>query len=191
MEAVRRRCGIAVIAVALVLVAASCGSDAHVAVPATASATAAGSSTPQAAASSAPAGTANGSTSSTAMPGSGSSTTTAAAATIDPALGADVATAVADLASRLGVDPATITTVSAALVSWSNSALGCPQPGMSYAQVPVDGAEIVLSSAGARYSYHMGGTTSPFLCEPAPGHSTSVPPLTTPPGLTTATTDGG
>lgn len=74
--------------------------------------------------------------------------------------------AVADLSGRLGVDASDITVVGAELVEWSDASLGCPQPGMVYAQVPTDGSLIRLSAGGTEYRYHTGGTTyTPFLCE--------------------------
>ena len=75
--------------------------------------------------------------------------------------------AVADLAGRLGVDPSTIVTVSARDVTWPDSSAGCPQPGMMYTQVQVDGAEIILESAGISYRYTLGGTRGAALCENA------------------------
>ena len=70
----------------------------------------------------------------------------------------------ADLAARLGVDAASITVVTAEAVTWPDGSLGCPQPGMSYTQVMVDGARIVLAVGGEEYAYHSGGNRSPFLC---------------------------
>ena len=72
--------------------------------------------------------------------------------------------AVADLAGRLGVDAAEITTVSARDVTWPDGSAGCPQPGMNYIQVQVDGSEVVLQVAGTTYRYTSGGTRGPTLC---------------------------
>jgi hypothetical protein len=76
-----------------------------------------------------------------------------------------VAEAVADLAGRLGVDPREITVVSQEEVTWPDASLGCPEPGMLYAQVLTDGIRIVLESDGRRYDYHSGGQLGPFWCE--------------------------
>lgn len=90
-----------------------------------------------------------------------------AAMTIDPALDRIVELAVADLSSRLGVDPDQITVVLAEAVTWPDGALGCPQPNMRYVQVPKDGARIHLEVDDRLYRYHTGGRrTEPFLCEP-------------------------
>jgi len=70
-----------------------------------------------------------------------------------------------DLAERLKIDIERIELLAFELVTWSDSSLGCPQPGMAYPQVPVDGAVIRLAAGDQTYEYHTGGTRSPFLCE--------------------------
>jgi hypothetical protein len=84
---------------------------------------------------------------------------------IDPALGSLVAVAVADLANRLGVDPSQVSARSARTVTWPDRSLGCPQPGVAYPQVQVDGTLIELSVGGTVYAYHSGGSRGPFLCD--------------------------
>ncbi|GAB2567622.1 hypothetical protein [Kribbella endophytica] len=71
----------------------------------------------------------------------------------------------ADLAERLGVPVDDVTVVSSEEVTWPDSSLGCPQPGMMYAQVLTNGSRIVLSAGGQTYEYHSGGQRAPFLCE--------------------------
>lgn len=93
--------------------------------------------------------------------------------TIDTALSPWIDAATADLADRLGVDPGTIPPISAVLVSWPDSSIGCPQPGMQYLQVVTDGAVIELEADGAVYRYHGGGDRTPFLC---PTPITAAPP---------------
>ncbi len=74
--------------------------------------------------------------------------------------------AVQDLVSRIGVDPADIGVALAEFVVWPDGAVGCPQPGMVYTQVQVDGARVVLTHGANSYAYHVGGSASaPFLCE--------------------------
>ncbi len=83
----------------------------------------------------------------------------------------------ADLSERLGVPEADIEVISAQPVVWPDASLGCPEPGMQYAQVTTDGALIELGSAGTTYSYHMGGSTyEPFSCENPAG---TIPPKDT------------
>lgn len=116
-----------------------------------------------------PASSSSSSSSTTTVPG-----TTSTPGTTSPAPGTDpIAVAVADLAARLGVDPSAIAVVSAEEVTWPDAAIGCPQPGMSYAQVLVNGSRIVLEAGGLEYHYHSGGGEDPFFCadpqDPVPG----------------------
>ncbi len=54
-------------------------------------------------------------------------------------------------------------------VVWPNAAMGCPQPGIGYIQIPQEGLLIVLRAGGQLYEYHSGGSRAPFLCQnPAP-----------------------
>ena len=98
-------------------------------------------------------------------PPQGSTDTVYEQGDIDPGLQPFITMAVDDLAARLDIDPAEITPLSGVLVVWPDSALGCPQPGMQYAQVPVDGSVIELGAGGRVYRYHTGGSTTPFLCD--------------------------
>jgi hypothetical protein len=96
-----------------------------------------------------------------------------ATAPLDPALARLVAGARADLAKRRGVARDAIEVVEVRSVTWPDPSLGCPQPGMAYKQVPVDGVLIRLRIDGRIFNYHGGGGRAPFLCEqPADG---SVP----------------
>ena len=72
--------------------------------------------------------------------------------------------AVDDLASHLGVDTSEIDVVSAEAVTWSDSAVGCPQKGFMYQQVLTEGTRIILEVDGTRYFYHSAGTSDPFRC---------------------------
>jgi hypothetical protein len=87
--------------------------------------------------------------------------------TIEPGLRSLVDVAMGDLAMRLQVDPNQIAVVDAEAVVWPDASLGCPQPGMQYRQVPMDGARIRFEVGGTTYDYHAGGDRpEPFLCEP-------------------------
>lgn len=97
-----------------------------------------------------------------------------AAGDIDKGLAPFVDQAVRDLADRLDVEAASITTHAAVLVVWPDTSLGCPQPGMSYAQVLTDGSVIELEHDGTFYRYHTGGDRGPFLCEQG---LTKAPPV--------------
>ena len=84
---------------------------------------------------------------------------------IDPGLQPYIDLAVSDLAQRLSAGSGEVVVVSATLASWPDSSLGCPQPGMQYAQVVTDGSVIVLQADDTLYRYHAGGSRKPFLCE--------------------------
>lgn len=75
------------------------------------------------------------------------------------------ALAVADLAARLDVDPASIEVVSEETVTWRDGSLGCAKEGSSYTQALVEGSRIILRADGTDYEYHSGGSKSPFWCE--------------------------
>ena len=79
--------------------------------------------------------------------------------------GADETQAIADLAARLDVDPAAITTVAVDAVTWRDGAIGCPEPGMNYTQALVEGVRVILEVDGKRYQYHSGGPRALFYCE--------------------------
>ncbi len=83
---------------------------------------------------------------------------------VEPGLDPLIGQAKADLADRLGIPVDDIETVSAEAVVWPDGSLGCPQPGMEYTQVLVDGAKIVLYAQDKTWEYHSGGTRAPFLC---------------------------
>ncbi|MGD9497183.1 MAG: hypothetical protein AB7Y46_12870 [Armatimonadota bacterium] len=65
-----------------------------------------------------------------------------------------VATATADLARRLGIDPAQIEVLEVEAVQWPDGSLGLPEPGMMYTQAIVPGWRIVLGAQGRAFEYH-------------------------------------
>ena len=75
------------------------------------------------------------------------------------------ALAVEDLAARLSVPVEQIQVREVRAVTWPDASLGCPQPGMMYAQVTQDGLLIRLSAGQEMYFYHSGTNQKPFLCE--------------------------
>jgi hypothetical protein len=91
-------------------------------------------------------------------------TTTTPPTGVEAALQPFVALAVADLSARLGVVEGEIALVSAVFVVWPDGSLGCPQPGMAYTQVQVEGYQIVLAVGQTQYDYHGGDGQDPFLC---------------------------
>ncbi|WP_123913600.1 hypothetical protein [Georgenia muralis] len=75
------------------------------------------------------------------------------------------ALAVEDLTDRLGVAAEDVAVVRVEEVTWRDASLGCPSPGMAYAQVLTNGTLVVLEVDGTTYEYHSGGSRAPFLCE--------------------------
>ncbi|MBN2044422.1 MAG: hypothetical protein JW757_05320 [Anaerolineales bacterium] len=70
-----------------------------------------------------------------------------------------------DLASRLSIDATEISVVEAREVVWSNSSLGCPQPGMAYADVLTPGYLIVLQAKNFNFEYHASTGTELIFCQ--------------------------
>ena len=87
---------------------------------------------------------------------------------VDPGSQPFVRLAQEDLARRLSVPADQIELVEVRDVVWPDKGLGCPQPGMAYTQVQVDGQLIRFRVGGRLYEYHSGGGRPPFLCENNP-----------------------
>lgn len=82
----------------------------------------------------------------------------------DPSLQKIITKAQEDLAQRLMIDYEQIELVEVASVTWPDGSLGCPQPGMMYTQVQVDGLRICFRAGGSIYEYHGGGGSDAFFC---------------------------
>ena len=65
-----------------------------------------------------------------------------------------VRNAIDDLASKLKIAPDKVQVVSVEQVDWPDTSMGCPQPGIFYAQVIVQGYRIVLAAEGQQVVYH-------------------------------------
>lgn len=76
----------------------------------------------------------------------------------DPQLQKLINDARADLTQRAKVPDSAITIKRAKAVEWSDSSLGCPQPGMMYSQVITPGYLIVLEADGKEWNYHASQT---------------------------------
>ncbi|NIM95906.1 MAG: hypothetical protein GTO18_19580 [Anaerolineales bacterium] len=64
--------------------------------------------------------------------------------------------AVADLAARLNVSEEKIDVVKVESVEWPDTSLGCPQPGIMYADVIIPGHNVVMIVNQDIYEYHEG-----------------------------------
>lgn len=69
-----------------------------------------------------------------------------------------------DLARRLSLPLGGIELIERSEVTWPDSSLGCPQPGLSYMQVLTPGYRIRLRAGGRVYSYHGASGAPPLYC---------------------------
>ena len=83
-----------------------------------------------------------------------------------------VAAAIADTATREGVDPSQVVVAAWSPVTWNDGSLGCPQPGMSYTQATVDGELLILRVESGLFQYHA-RTGGPFTycVDPTAGYA--------------------
>jgi hypothetical protein len=58
----------------------------------------------------------------------------------------------------------TPTVTSAVAVTWNDSSLGCPRPGMMYTQVLTPGVRVLVEVDGKSYDYRFGREDTPKLC---------------------------
>jgi hypothetical protein len=72
---------------------------------------------------------------------------------------------VADAARRLKVPENLVVLASAERLTWNDGALGCPTPGMSYAQALVPGYRIVAKSTGGSFIYHTDAGGNLAVCD--------------------------
>lgn len=80
------------------------------------------------------------------------------------------------LSEQFGVPAESVTVVSVEPVTWPDAGLGCPQEGLAYAQVMVEGSRITLEAGGETYTYHTAGTSEFVLCiDGAPAAVGTVP----------------
>lgn len=63
----------------------------------------------------------------------------------------------ADLAHRLNVKVAEVKVAAVKPITWTNGALGLPQPGRMYTMALVPGASVQFTARGRSYRYHVGG----------------------------------
>jgi hypothetical protein len=89
-----------------------------------------------------------------------------------------------DLARRLDLAPEAIRVVSVEPVEWSDTSLGCPQPGLAYVQVTTPGFRVMLEAEGHMYEYHTDKERTAILCEEEVSAMEVLPvPGTVEPGL--------
>lgn len=75
-----------------------------------------------------------------------------------------VTAALQDAAQRTQMAPAQLKVMLAETVTWPDGGLGCPQPGMAYTQVLVDGYRIRILAGDVTLEYHASRRGKVFLC---------------------------
>ena len=80
-----------------------------------------------------------------------------------------------EAAAQAKVDRDQLVIARAQSVVWSDGSLGCPEPGMMYTQMLVNGYWIVVEAAGKQYDFRVGSGGSFRLCPPGQGQPPSQP----------------
>ncbi|MDA8186886.1 MAG: hypothetical protein M0T85_01925 [Dehalococcoidales bacterium] len=75
-----------------------------------------------------------------------------------------VASAKADLSTRIGIAVPNITTKSVEKKDWPDTGLGCPHEGIYTLQVVTPGYRIILEAQGKTYEYHADMAGRVLLC---------------------------
>ena len=81
-----------------------------------------------------------------------------------------------DLTVQTDVPLDEIELLSAMNVVWPNAALGCPEEGMNYAEVQVEGMLITLGAGGQEYTYHTDGSNNYVFCRDGARISSGIIP---------------
>ena len=71
---------------------------------------------------------------------------------------------VVDAAGAAGVGVEEVAVISADAVTWGDGSLGCPEPGMLYAQVLVNGYHVIVEAGGQQRDYRVTGSGAFRLC---------------------------
>ena len=83
-----------------------------------------------------------------------------------PRIDAVVLAARADAAKRSGLALAQLQVLEAGSVTWPDSSLGCPRPGMLYTEALVAGYRVKLRVGGEVWDYHAAERGGLILCPP-------------------------
>lgn len=101
----------------------------------------------------------------TAYPGSGGPSGSAASITPTSGQVRWVEAVARDLSVNFDVPMDEIKLVSFETITWPNSGLGCPGPGMNYLDVLVEGNKITLNVGGKTFTYHTDTVKNFILCQ--------------------------
>jgi hypothetical protein len=69
-----------------------------------------------------------------------------------------------EAAKLANVPPQQLVIVRAESVVWNDGSLGCPEPGMEYAQALINGYWVLIKAAGQTFDFRVGGGGSFRLC---------------------------
>jgi hypothetical protein len=69
-----------------------------------------------------------------------------------------------EAAKLANVPPQQLVIVRAEAVVWNDGSLGCPEPGMEYAQALINGYWVLIKAAGQTFDFRVGGGGSFHLC---------------------------
>lgn len=83
---------------------------------------------------------------------------------------------VEEAANLAGLGTTDIEVLRAEQVRWPDGSLGCPEPGQSYTQEPIDGYWVVLRAGEETYDFRLGEAGVPRLCPTGGGRPTLVSP---------------
>lgn len=71
---------------------------------------------------------------------------------------------VLNLSQQMSISAESVSIDSVESVTWSNGGLGCPEEGMAYAEVMVEGSRITLEADGETFTYHTSSGGEFVLC---------------------------
>ena len=75
----------------------------------------------------------------------------------------------ADAATRSGVAVDQLVVGTSLSITWSDSSLGCPEPGQAYTQVILEGYRVSIKAGTTTYDYRGAGMSGFKLCKSVPG----------------------
>jgi hypothetical protein len=90
---------------------------------------------------------------------------------VDPQVPEAILNSILKEAAKLAnVSPQELVIVRAEAVVWNDGSLGCPEPGMEYAQALVNGYWVVIEAGGQTYDFRVGRDGNFRLCPAGRGH---------------------
>jgi len=84
---------------------------------------------------------------------------------VDAAANTPAGVAIRKVIELTGLSPEQITVLSEEAMEFGDGSLGCPQPGMAYAQVITPGQRVFIKAGNAEYDVRVAGSSA-VLCDP-------------------------